>query len=69
MVDSNNQPQPTRQYDPFSGEFIAPLRPGGLREQLLDNLAQHQEVALPVESMSRLGRVLTYLGLKDGYNV
>lgn len=62
---------PTRTYDPFMGEFVAPPRLGGIREQLIQGALDRQasqEIPSSDMSMSRLGRVLTYLGLKDSNN-
>lgn len=71
MTNNNHNAEITRQYDPYMGEFVAPVRPGGLRDQLIQNITE-QRVAdvdtLSTETMSRVGRVLTYLGLKDGGN-
>lgn len=61
----------SRTYDPHMGEFIAPPRPGGIREQLIQDALDRQasqEIPSSDMSMSRLGRVLIYLGLKDSNN-
>ena len=71
MTHNNGDTEITRHYDPYMGEFVAPVRPGGLRDQLIQNITEQRLADLDTLStvtMSRVGRVLTYLGLKDGGN-